>query len=141
MKKFSPSDVVTTQQKATKFILKALPIVSMISMIACVLAPAFATDYRGKVEDLIGNIINIVCFVVVGIGVFMTIWGVVGMIMSAKQEDTNAQTQASQKLMVGIALIALPIAIKALNLDDLIMSAFDDMKTDGGSNGGSNNGG
>lgn len=136
MKNLTPSDLVTKQQKATKIIAKVLPFASMGLMLAAALTPAFA-DYKATVQTLINNIINIVCFVVVGIGVFMVIWGVVGMIMAAKQEDTNAQTQASQKLMVGIALVALPIAIKALKLDQLIMDQFDEISTGTSAGGGS----
>lgn len=128
MKKVTPEEMVTAQQKVTKIATKALPIASMGLMIAACLTPAFA-DYTDTVQKLIQNIINIICFVVAGIGVFMTIWGIVGMIMASKQEDTNAQTQASQKLMVGIALIALPIAIKALKLDDIIMSQFKEINS------------
>ena len=128
MKKVTPEEMVTAQQKVTKIATKALPIASMGLMIVACLTPAFA-DYTDTVHKLIQNIINIICFVVAGIGVFMTIWGIVGMIMASKQEDTNAQTQASQKLMVGIALIALPIAIKALKLDDIIMSQFKEINS------------
>ena len=85
------------------------------------------------------TIINIICFLAVGIGVFMLIWGIIGMIMAAKQEDTNAQTQASQKLMTGIALIAAPIIIQALNLDGLIMDRFDAIGVGGSGNGSGGN--
>lgn len=130
MKKVTPASVVTTQQKVTRVIAKVLPFTVMGLMIASVLTPAFAvTDYSDKVQALINNIINIICFVVIGIGAFLAIWGLIAMIMAAKQDDTNAQTQASQKLMVGIALIAVPIAIQALKIDELIMSYFNEIKS------------
>ena len=133
MKKVTPAGMITAQQKVTNFAKKALPIASMGMMAAALFVPALADDYTNTVQTLIKNIINIICFVVAGIGVFMTIWGIVGMIMASKQEDTNAQTQASQKLMVGIALIALPIIIKALNLDQIIMSQFTQINSGGDS--------
>ena len=101
---------------------KALLLILFSSLLAPVVV--FAQAGQGPIENIVGNVVNVVIFVAGGIVVI--IWAVTGVLFLSSQGDSGRLTTAKSALFAAIAgtiLVILALSAKAI-IGNIIFSGI-----------------
>lgn len=73
-----------------------------------------------KIRSVLKDMISVIGVIFQAVGVVLSVYSVGQLILAFKNEDADSKSRASTTLVVGIALIAMPAIVDALNLVEMV---------------------
>ena len=97
-------------RKGAEKLEKAAASMLAVGAAAGLVPTVYATATEGTentMNQVMGNVLNVVFTVFKYIGVVLALWGAGALIMAFKNEDADSKSRAIMSLVVGVALVAL----------------------------------
>lgn len=102
--------------KVTRKTLSVVNAILAILMISCMAGTVFA----GAAEDVLQQMINIICKVFKYVGVVLAVYSIGQLVMAFKNEDADSKSRATTMLVVACVLVGIDALVKQTNLSNYL---------------------
>ena len=87
-----------------------------IALIHAGIIPTFAGPTAVNPDEMVGNLIGIVCSIFTYIGILLLVWGIGQLVLAFKNEDADSKSRAMMLLIASVVLMSVRTIITNLGL-------------------------